>query len=102
MNLKSLFVVAFISPCVLAESSAVGDLDGLIEVSGLKPGLVVVLEPDDIARTAIASAPVLSDKAHEASDRLIRRSLVCASLPPSVVDAVEEDIDLSVTEDAES
>ena len=38
--------------CVLVESSAARDLDGLIELSGLNPGLIVVLDPDDAGRLA--------------------------------------------------
>ncbi len=36
--------------CVPAATIAARDLDGLIELSGLNPGLVVVLEPDDVGR----------------------------------------------------
>ena len=36
--------------CVLVEPTAARDLDGLVELSGLNPGLIVVLEPDDIGR----------------------------------------------------
>ena len=38
--------------CVPVAASAARDLDGLIELSGLSPGLVVVLEPDDVGRIA--------------------------------------------------
>lgn len=38
---------------VPAESSAASNLDRLIELSGLNPGLVVVLEPDDVGQLAI-------------------------------------------------
>lgn len=47
-NRAAAVALALAAVCVLVESAAALDLDGLIELAGRKPGLVVALEPDDL------------------------------------------------------